>query len=99
MARHKSSSKPPEELVRAAMRNKRWDYRTAQGISVETKLPVTVVNKTLTNLKNEVRVSLIKTKSGKDLYTLKSRRSALGDFWYSIRKLSRDKFEVSNDDI
>lgn len=98
-AKSHKKTKKPKELVLKAMKNNKWDYRTAHGIAVETKLPETVVTEVLNNSKNEVRSSLIQTKSGKNLYTLRSRKSAIADAWWAIRTMSKDKYEASDDDI
>lgn len=98
-AKKYKNKKSPRELVLEAMRNKKWDYRTVHGISVETKLPESVVGTVLRESKNEVRSSIIKTKTGQHLYALRNQKSALADFWWAVKKMSKDKYEASDDDI
>lgn len=96
---HKKVKKPPKELVLTAMKNKNWDYRTVRGLAAETKLSEKVVMDVLDESKSEIRSSIIKTKSGKNLYALRNRKSAIADAWWAIRKMSKDKYEASDDDI
>nr|WP_320125378.1 hypothetical protein [uncultured Shewanella sp.] len=96
---HKKAKKPSKELVLMAMGNNKWDYRTVHGIAIETKLPEAVVLNVLKESKNEIRSSIIRTKSGKNLYALKNRKSAIADVWWAIKKMSQDKYEASDDDI
>lgn len=97
--RQRKNRKTPKELVLEAMLNKKWDYRTAHGISVETKLPESVVSAILRESTGEVRSSIIKTKTGQNLYALKKQKSALADVWWAVKKMSKDKYEASDDDI
>ncbi|WP_010322163.1 hypothetical protein [Marinobacterium stanieri] len=96
--KRKRRKKTKKELILEAMKNKNWDYRTVHGIAAETKIPEPIVAKILNESRNEVRSSFIKTKSGKNLYFLRENKSAVGDFWWAIRKMSKDKYEASDDD-
>lgn len=96
---YKKAKRPPKELVLMAMKNNKWDYRTVHGLAVETKLPEAVVMGVLNESKSEIRSSIIRTKSGKNLYALRKRKSAIADAWWAIRKMSKDKYEASDDDI
>lgn len=98
-AKKRKNKKKPRELVLDAMRNKKWDYRTVRGISVETKLPESVVSTILRESKSEIRSSIIKTNTGQNLYALRKQKSALADVWWAVKKMSKDKYEVSDDDI
>jgi hypothetical protein len=92
------NKKTPKDLVFDAMKNKKWDYRTIHGISTETKLPESVVTAVLQESESEIRSSIMKTKTGESLYALKRQKSALADVWWAVKKMSKDKYENSDDD-
>lgn len=89
-----SESMPSEEIESIVVRslgNTKWEYRTALGIAKENRIAVNVVEETLKTL-GEVRVSVGKTVNGKKLYTLKSKKSFLGDVLTTIRSINSLKY-------
>lgn len=78
------------EFVIKALGNNKYDYRTAEGIARETNIPVNKVMVILNDDKR-VRTSIIKRKDGKKIYTLKSKKSAVGDVFTAFRAMSSDK--------
>ncbi|MDD2306059.1 MAG: hypothetical protein PHP53_15265 [Prolixibacteraceae bacterium] len=89
-----SESMPSEEIKSIVVRslgNTKWEYRTALGIAKENRIAVNVVEETLKTL-GEVRVSVGKTVNGKKLYTLKSKKSFLGDVLTTIRSINSLKY-------
>lgn len=60
--------------VLAALRDARWDLRTAEGIAGETGLSVDEVNECLATHASEVRRSLLLDREGRALYTSRDRR-------------------------
>jgi hypothetical protein len=84
--------------VIAALGDARWDYRTAQGVSTQTGFPKETVIKVLSS-DSRVRESLIPRSPKGKLYTLKSRKSTLGDIWSTFREMSREKYsDVKEED-
>ena len=73
-----------EEKIINALRNKRWDYRTTEGIAKETGIPVDTIRTFLETRKDIVRKSSIPDRLGRDLYTLNNRHSQVKDFWRSL---------------
>lgn len=78
------------KYVIRALSNEKYDYRTAEGIAREVKISVREV-KTVLGADKRVRTSIIKSKKGKSLYTLKSKKSAVGDAFSAFRAMSSDK--------
>lgn len=74
-----------------ALEDKRWDYRTAEGISKAVYVKVDLVKEILESDKR-IRRSILKSKSGKKLYALRKRRSALRDFYTAFRAINAEKF-------
>jgi hypothetical protein len=61
-----------------ALADNQWEFRTVKGITEEKGLPPEVVQNVLDrNLDKTVRVSLVPSKNGDLLYTLKSRPPTL----------------------
>lgn len=73
-----------------ALSNTKWDYRTADGIAKEINVSVEEVNAILST-DNRVRLSVMKSKNGKSLYTLKSKKSKVGDLFTAFRAMGSDK--------
>jgi len=91
----KSKNVEVEEAVSKivkALSDPKWEYRTARGISADTKVDVDVIKNNLDEMKDLVRVSVFKSKEGEDLYTLKERKSLLGDYWTAFKSMNTDKF-------
>lgn len=90
----KKKAKTPKKAVATVvikgLGDNRWDYRTAEGISKEAHLKVEVVKKVL-NSDPRIRHSVMKSRSGKDLYTLKSRRSVFKDYYTAFRAMNAEK--------
>lgn len=72
------------------LKNKRWDYRTAEGIAKAAHVNIVQV-KTFLDTDNRIRHSIIKSKNGKDLYTLKARTSKVGDYFKAFRVMNSVK--------
>ncbi len=80
------------QKIHAALNNKKWENRTIPGLSHAIGIEETLVQSIINEYNNEIRKSLLPNKYGKALYTLKTRKSLLGDIWSSLQKLSNDKF-------
>lgn len=78
------------QLVMRALENKKWDYRTAEGIAKESNVSLENVKKIL-ETDDKVRVSVMKSNIGKQLYTLKSKKSKAGDLLTAFRAMNSDK--------
>jgi len=50
-----------------------WDFRTADGISEETGIPVDVVSEVLSGRRDAIRVSHAPDRHGRLVYTLRDR--------------------------
>ena len=70
-----------EAKIINALRDKRWDYRTTEGIAKETSIPVDTVRTFLETRKDIVRKSSIPDRLDRDLYTLNNRYSQGKEFW------------------
>jgi hypothetical protein len=73
-----------EDKITNALRDQRWDYRTAEGIAKETKIPVETVRAFLESRKDIVWKSSVSDRLGRDLYTLNERRPQIKEFWRNI---------------
>lgn len=73
-----------------ALKDKRWDYRTAEGIAKAVHANANQV-KTFLDTDSRIRHSIIKSKNGKDLYTLKARTSKVGDYFKAFRVMNSMK--------
>jgi len=79
-------------FVIRALSDPKWDYRTAEGIAKDVKKPLTTVEMVLES-DDRVRKSVMKSKSGRNLYTLKVRKSKVGDFFSAFQSLNSDKLK------
>ncbi len=95
MSRTRKKDKKAEVIK--ALNDKRWEYRTVVGISKQVHITADEVAKIIES-SAAVRKSVAKTAKGASLYTLKSRKSAVGDYVAAFRKLSKDKYEAYEDD-
>ena len=73
-----------EDKIIKALRDERWDYRTADGISREIGVPVELIKTFLESRKDLVWKSSIPDRLGRDLYTLKERRPESKEFWRTL---------------
>ncbi len=60
-------------LIDSALRNPKWDFRTAEGIAEETGLPIERVEELLADNDDKVRRSYVKDKKGRVLFTFKEK--------------------------
>jgi len=83
---------PPQIRLKVidALKNDKWDYRTADGIAKELKADLSTVEKILRNTPG-VRTSVMKDPNGQELYTLKVRKSAVNDYFTAFRALNASK--------
>lgn len=72
------------------LKDTRWDYRTAEGIAKAVHVNTKQV-KAFLDTDSRVRHSIIKSKNGKDLYTLKARTSKVGDYFKAFRVMNSVK--------
>lgn len=56
--------------VKEALANPKWDFRTIDGLSSETKMPADQVEHVIKQHLDEVRVSNVPDSKGRILYTL-----------------------------
>lgn len=73
-----------EDKIIAALRDQRWDYRTAEGIAKEIGFPIGDVRVFLETRKDVVWKSTIPDRLGRDLYTLLERHPQSKDFWRNL---------------
>jgi hypothetical protein len=73
-----------EDKIINALRDKRWDYRTADGIAKETGIPLETVKNFLESRKGTVWKSSIPDRFGRDLYTHNDRRPQNKEFWRNL---------------
>ena len=73
-----------DEKIINALRDNRWDYRTADGIAKETGVPVERVLAFLESRKDIVLKASIPDRLGRDLYTLNDRQSQAKDIWRNV---------------
>ena len=73
-----------EDKIIKALSDKRWDYRTVDGIAKETDIPVENVMAFLESRKDIVWKSSFPDRLGRELYTLKDRRPQSKYFWHNI---------------
>ena len=78
-------------VVIEALKSPKFKYRTVQGLARETHLPANLVIEVL-NSNDSVRKSLVKSKTGADLYTAKKKVSAVEDAWNAFTALNSAKF-------
>ena len=79
-----------EPIILEALKNTKYDYRTAKGIATQLKVPLVAVENVLSS-DSRVRTSVIKSRGGTRLYALKERTSAFSDYISAFRALSSDK--------
>jgi hypothetical protein len=73
-----------DEKIINALRDKRWDYRTADGIAKETGVPVEQVLTFLESRKDIVLKASIPDRLGRDLYTFNDSQSQANNVWRNI---------------
>lgn len=76
---------PREREVFEALSDPRWEFRTIEGISRQTKLPPDEVERTLKDYAGFVRKSLVPDHRARDLYTLRSRPITRNEILAAIR--------------
>jgi hypothetical protein len=90
----KKNKKRKAQLIRpqviAALENDKWDYRTIQGIAEELHISVRDVEKTLIN-DELIRKSVMLDSAGRSLYTLKKRKSKIGDYFSAFKAVNAAK--------
>ena len=77
------------DLIKA-LHDQRWDYRTSEGLAKELKVAEKEVKKYLDS-EPEIRKSIMKDKYGRSLYTLRKRKSVIGDYWTAFRAVNSAK--------
>lgn len=77
------------DLIRA-LHDQRWDYRTIEGLAKELNTAEKEIERYLDS-EPEIRKSIMKDKYGRSLYTLKKRKSAIGDYWAAFRAVNSAK--------
>ena len=78
-------------VVIQALNSPKFKYRTVQGLSKETHFPANVIVEVL-NSDKSVRKSLVKSKTGADLYTAREKVSAVEDAWNAFTAINSAKF-------
>lgn len=73
-----------DEKIINALRDKRWDYRTADGIAKEAGVPVDRVLAFLDSRKDIVLKASIPDRLGRELYTFNDRQSQANNIWRNI---------------
>lgn len=79
--------------VYSALKNSKWEYRTAAGIAEEVHQPTRDVEVILKNSPKEVLVSVIRKSDGTLLYASKDKVSTVSDYWSAARAISAEKFK------
>ncbi|EIC5077212.1 hypothetical protein K9512_004705 [Vibrio parahaemolyticus] len=77
------------DLIKA-LHDQKWDYRTSEGLAKELKAGEKEIKQYL-NSEPEIRKSIMKDKYGRSLYTLKKRKSLVGDYWAAFRAVNSAK--------
>ncbi len=90
--RRKNLQSDPWHRVVRALNDPRWEYRTLKGIASQSGLPQARVQELLKSNQGQVRKSVISSKAGEDLYTLRSKKGVLADYWNAFRRLSNEKY-------
>lgn len=72
-----------EKLINA-LRDKRWDYRTAVGIADETGVPIERVLAFLESRKDIVLKATLPDRLGRALYSLNDSQSLAKDIWRNV---------------
>ncbi|WP_339526828.1 hypothetical protein [Pseudomonas sp. EA_35y_Pfl2_R111] len=97
MSRHKAKKthKPPRDhntgsFVINALAEEKWDYRTAEGIAKQIHRPIQEI-KIILETDPRVRQSVMRSRSGSGLYTLKKKRSVFKDLLTAFRAMNSDK--------
>ena len=67
-------SDPEERKVFEALGDRKWDFRTVEGLEDSTGIPVPAIKRILSKHYRFVRRSIIPDAKGRELYTLRSRR-------------------------
>jgi hypothetical protein len=78
------------EKVRAALDNANWDFRTVESIAKETGLPKSNVIEILEKNQDVFRKSPVADKSGRNLFTLASRRIGWRERLAALQTALRD---------
>ena len=68
---------PEEGKVFEALADPKWDFRTIEGLSQETKLPEARVSEIILKFGHLTRKSRIPDKQGRELYTLRDKQSLM----------------------
>ncbi len=73
-----------EDKIKKALSDKRWDYRTVEGLAKELGISADEVKSFLESRRDIVWKSNIPDRNGRDLYTLNERKPESKDFWRNI---------------
>lgn len=73
-----------ENKIIEALRDERWDYRTAEGIAEQIGIKIDIIKSFLDSNKDIVWKSAIPDRLGRDLYTLLERKPQSKDLWRNI---------------
>lgn len=65
------------DVLRAAVENPQWDYRTIDGLAEELAIPPSDVASMLADHPEVVRKSVLTDRRGEPLFTARSRRPSL----------------------
>ena len=83
----KITDDPNERKVLEALADPAWDFRTIDGLVRATGLPKSKVRQIVTKYMSQdiIRQSPIPDKQGRELFTLSTKKSTLGEFLNIIR--------------
>lgn len=73
-----------------ALADQRWDYRTCEGLAKELQANEAEIRRYLENAP-DIRKSVMKDPYGRNLYTLKKRKSVISDYWSAFRAVNSAK--------
>lgn len=81
-----------KQLILKALNNPQWDFWTINALSRETKLDVDQINQIINKNKNLIRQSLVPSKEGLKLYTLRSNSPKFKEYKALLRVLISGSF-------
>jgi hypothetical protein len=73
-----------EDAIMRALRDPKWDYRTADGVARETGFPLDQVRAFLESRTDLVWKSSVPDRRNRDLYTAQSRKAQSKEFWRTL---------------
>ena len=80
------------EQVSAVLESPEWNFVTIDGLAKKTHLSPEVIQTCLLEHETDVRQALLRDPKGQALYTSRSRRKSLREFFAEMQAFARNSF-------